>query len=95
MPVHSALLAATSSIAALVAALAVELTMSSMVELKLLPLRSSPSVDAADDNDVPHVLPPLLNMLGRGRNQLLLKSKKQRSDQLHEVRKRMSSRTEQ
>jgi hypothetical protein len=32
---------------------------------------------------------------GRGRNQLLPKSKKHRSDQLHEVRKRMSSRIEQ
>jgi hypothetical protein len=33
--------------------------------------------------------------VGRGWNQLLPRSKKQRSDQLHEVRKRMRRRTEQ
>jgi hypothetical protein len=32
---------------------------------------------------------------GRGRNQLLLRSKQQRSDQLQDVRKRMTRRTEQ
>jgi hypothetical protein len=37
----------------------------------------------------------LETMLGRGWNQLLLKSKKQRSDQLHEVKNRMSRRMEQ
>ena len=36
-----------------------------------------------------------LGMLGRGRNQLLPRSKKHRSDQLQEVRKRMRRRMEQ
>lgn len=61
---------------------AVVFTMSKTVELK--------STAAASSTSGIWVGVP-----GRGRNQLLPKSKKQRSDQLQEVRKRMRRRIEQ
>lgn len=79
-PVHSFLSTAISSAAARAAAFAVELSMSATVSLKALLLLSSSW---------------RIGRVGRGWNQLLPRSKKQRSDQLHEVRKRMSRRTEQ
>ncbi len=69
----------------------------------------SPMTDAAPVSrpSIAVAFPPLLSAVqlgrdsgtklppGRGSNQLLPKSKKQRSDQLHEVRKSMSRRKEQ
>lgn len=81
-PVHSLRSTAISSAAARAAALAVELTMSTRVSLKARARACSSWGSGRDEG-------------GRGRNQLLLRSKKQRSDQLHEVRKRMRRRTEQ
>ena len=77
-PVHSDLLFASSSAAALASAVAVEL-ITSTVALKV----SAASLTCR---------PGVAGTGGRASNQLLLKSKKHRSDQLHEVRKRMISR---
>lgn len=76
-PVHSCLCRASSSAAAPARALAVELMTSTTEALKLV--FGSSSGSGREEG-------------GRGWNQLLLKSKKQRSDQLHEVRKRINSR---
>lgn len=78
-PVHSFLSTAISSAAARAAAFAVELSMSTTVSFSRALLSSSWRNGA----------------VGRGWNQLLPRSKKQRSDQLQDVRKRMSRRTEQ
>jgi hypothetical protein len=81
IPDHSALLAARSSLADFIIAATVVLAISRAVELKVA------STTSSEGNWV--------GVPGRGRNQLLPKSKKHRSDQLHEVRKRMRSRIEQ
>lgn len=60
----------------------VVLAISRTVELNV---RSSPDGEVKATSGV----------IGRGRNQLLPRSKKHRSDQLHEVRKRIRSRMEQ
>lgn len=83
-PVHSALRAVAASNAALVTAVAVELIISTTLALNRSAESGRTSVGSAR-----------LGEPGLGRNQLLPKSKKQRSDQLHEVRKRMSRRMEQ
>lgn len=80
-PVHSALLAARSSLEAFAIAEAVVFTISKTVELKSRAASSASGI--------------WVGVPGRGRNQLLPKSKKQRSDQLQEVRKRMRRRIEQ
>jgi hypothetical protein len=75
-PVHSAFLLAASSAAALARAVAVELIISIAVAL------NSSARDAFGDRIDG----------ARGWNQLLLKSKKQRSDQWHDVRNRITRR---
>jgi len=87
MPVHSALARASSSAAAPASADAVVFSISAATAAVALSTAavlflSSPTLPAASCAD-------------RGWNQLLLKSKKHRSDQLQLVRKRMSSRNEQ
>jgi hypothetical protein len=78
-PVHSALLEEIWSAAAPANVLAVEFAISNIVALK----------DGSVYSDGMAVV------LGRGRNQLLRKSKKHRSDQLQDVRNNMRSRMEQ
>lgn len=89
-PVHSSLRLANSSAATLARALAVVLSISTAVALKLSTpygsvIAAVPLLGHVDDEVVE----------GRGANQLLLKSKKQRSDQWQDVTKRMSRSTEQ
>lgn len=78
-PVHSCLLFESSFAAAPASALAVELNTSTVALLRAY--ASLPSLGSEMDVGG-----------SRGWNQLLLKSKKHRSDQLHEVKKRMRRR---
>ena len=80
-PVHSARSCDTCSAAMLARAVAVELSISAAMVAVALVASESPRDEVCDE--------------GLGWNQLLPKSKKQRSDQLQLVRKRMSSRNEQ
>ena len=102
-PVHSVLVLAACSATAPTNAPAVVLTMSArtsdMVVFRSSPLAgmvalvpSPPAVDANQLVDMGGAA--LLPVVGRGWNQLLEKSKKHRSDQLHDVRKRISRRKE-
>lgn len=105
-PVHSGLVLAACSATAPANAPAVVLTISAstkdMVVFKSWPLAvdmvalapSPPDADASQLVDIGSEA-WLLPAVGRGWNQLLEKSKKHRSDQLHEVRKRIRRRKEQ
>lgn len=75
-PVHSCLLFASSSAAAPVSALAVELIISMVA---LIVCEASSMLSSA----------VVAGIGGRDSNQLLFRSKKHRSDQLQDVRKRM------
>ena len=82
-PVHSPLALETCSAAAVAIMLAVVLNISVAIEVTV----EFKSVVPSRLEDHPGS--------GRGSNQLLLKSKKHRSDQLHEVKNRTRSRNEQ
>jgi hypothetical protein len=86
-PVHSALRRVSSSAAADAAAPSVELRTSTAIESRMHSGEAE-----IQDVGVAAWEERCERIGGRGWNQLLLKSKKQRSDQLHEVRKRMRSR---
>lgn len=100
MPVHSLRACATWSAACPSIALAVVLSMSratSAVALAVALMFSAESELRIDEALLRPAALPVKKETdpGRGWNQLLLKSKKHRSDQLHEVMNRINSRKEQ
>ena len=90
-PVHSTLVWAIFSVAAVASAPAVVLSMSATTAVTVALI--SPVAVCVKVSPAAGRFTKLVP--GRGWNQLLPKSKKHRSDQLHDVRKRTSSRNEQ
>lgn len=96
MPVHSLLVCATWSAACPRSALAVVLSISLATSREAFTVAVIFSTEIVEEDALLPAAPEKYETVpGRGWNQLLLKSKKHRSDQLHEVMNRISSRKEQ